>query len=143
MKIWYGYGSEHSANLVMIGRFENAQDAAKAKQVIEWLIEQVRRDIDARRLTVGESAERYTDEMLKLLARVNVHSVGPSEIEQFAYDVNVELENDRVIITTDEIDVAAFLKVLFNEGARVEVYSAHNYPGTGYGRGGKGAKAEA
>jgi Family of unknown function (DUF6375) len=54
VKIWNGYGSEHSANLVVIGQFEKAQDAAKAKQMVDWLIEQVRRDIDARLLAVGE-----------------------------------------------------------------------------------------
>ena len=31
MKIWYQHGSEHSANLVMIGHFKDASDATKAK----------------------------------------------------------------------------------------------------------------
>ncbi len=142
MKIWNGYGSEHSANLVVIGQFENAQDAAKAKQMVDWLIEQVRRDIDARLLAVGEPMDSYTDGMRELLHRLNVYTVGPGEAEQFSYDVNVELKDDRVVMTTDEYDVSAFLKLMLSEGARVEVYSAHNYPGTGYGRGSK-AKAEA
>ena len=30
MKIWYQHGSEHSANLVMIGHFEDATEATKA-----------------------------------------------------------------------------------------------------------------
>lgn len=143
MKIWYGYGSEHSANLVVIGQFKDVQDAAKAKQVIDWLTEQVRRDIDAGLLTIGEPTDHYSDEMLELLRRVDFHSVGPGEVEQFTYDIKVELEKNRVVVTTDEIDVSAFLKVLLSEGARVEVYSAHDYPGTSYGRGSKVAKAEA
>ncbi|EUA59807.1 hypothetical protein I550_2955 [Mycobacterium intracellulare 1956] len=34
------------------------------------------------------------------------------------------------MITTDESDVQALLKVLLDGGARVEVYSAHDYPDT-------------
>jgi hypothetical protein len=53
MKVWYGYSSEHSMNLVMIGRFEDAGDAAKAKQIIDLLTEQVNADVDADLLKVG------------------------------------------------------------------------------------------
>ena len=35
MKIWYQNGSEHSANLVMIGHFEDAANATKAKEIID------------------------------------------------------------------------------------------------------------
>lgn len=137
MKVWYGYGSEHSMNLVMIGRFKDAGDATKAKEVIERITEQVGIDIDADRIEVGEQTDRYSDDMLTLLGSdVNVHGIYPAELEQFAYDVSVEVEDDKVLVTTEEVDVSAFLKVLLEKGARVEVYSAHHHPGTGYGRGG-------
>jgi hypothetical protein len=136
MKVWYGYGSEHSANLVMIGRFEDPGDAAKTKQVIDWLTQQVSTDVQAGLMQIGEQSDRYTDGMLDLLGKVSVHSVGPAELEQFAYDVTVKVEENQVVVTTEEIDVSAFLKVLIDKGARVEVYSAHDYPGTGHGRGG-------
>ncbi len=136
MKIWYGYGSEHSMNLVMIGRFNDAGDAAKTKQIIEWLTEQVNADVEAGLMRIDGQTNRFTDGMLGLLRKVNVHSIGPGELEQLAYDVDVKVENSQVVVTTDEIDVSAFMKVLLDKGARVEVYSAHDYPGTGYGRGG-------
>ena len=41
MKLWYGYGSEHSMNLVMIGRFKDAVAAAQAKRVIDALTTKV------------------------------------------------------------------------------------------------------
>jgi len=135
MKIWQGYGSEHSANLVMIGHFKDVGDAKKAKDAIDLLKDQVTTDERAGLMKIGEGSDRYTDSMLDLLGKVNVHSIGPAELEQFAYDVAVELKNDQVIIETEEIDVSAFLKVLVDKGARVEVYSAHTYPGTGHGRG--------
>lgn len=135
MKIWYQHGSEHSANLVMIGRFEDATEAAKAKEIIDALKEQVAKDEQSGALVFGSPSARYGKEMLALLGRLNVASIGPAELEQFAYDVNVELEDQSVVITTDELDIAAFLKVLFLRGARIEVCSAHDYSDAAHGRG--------
>lgn len=135
MKVWYGYGSEHSANLVMIGHFKEVRDAAKAKQVIEWLIEQVDSDVQAGLMNIGEGSGRFTNGMRELLKKVNTYSLRPEELEQFGYDVSVRVEENKVVVTTEEIDVSAFLKVLFDLDARVEVFSAHEYPDTGYGRG--------
>lgn len=135
MKVWYGYGSEHSMNLVMIGRFKDAGDAVKAKQVIDQITEQVNADVEAGKMRIGMPTDRFTDGMLDLLGKVNVHIIGPAELEQFAYDVTVKVEGTQVVVTTEESDVAAFLKVLVDKGARVEVYSAHDYQDTGYGRG--------
>ena len=134
MKIWHGYGSEHSSNLVMIGHFESAGDALKAREVIQALVDQVRSEQDAGALEVGEPPEQYSDSMLDTLARLKMPHVNLNELEQFTYEVNVELEGNDLVITTDEYDISAFLKVLVDEGARVEVYSAHRLPGTGHGR---------
>lgn len=128
MKIWYGYGSEHSANLVMIGRFKDAGKAAEARQVIDRLTEQVDADVQAGLMEIGAHTDRFTDGMLDLLGQLKIYSLGPAELEQFAYDVTVEVESDQIMLTTDELDVLAFLKVLVDRGARIEVYSAHDYP---------------
>ncbi len=135
MKIWYQHGSEHSANLVMIGHFEDATEATKGKEIIDALTEQVAEDQAKGTIVLGSPSERYGEKMLDLLGRLNVASIGPNELEQFAYDVSVKVEGNSVIVTTDELDIAAFLKVLFLRGARIEVYSAHDHPGTGHGRG--------
>ncbi len=130
MKIWYQHGSEHSANLVMIGHFEDATEATKAKEIIDALTKQVEEDQDK-----GSPLERYGKEMLDLLDRLNVSSIGPRELEQFAYEVSVKVEGNKIVLKTEEIDISAFLKVMFNRGARIEVYSAHNHPDASYGRG--------
>ena len=135
MKIWYQNGSEHSANLVMIGHFENVADATKAKEIIDALTEQVRADESSGRLIIGDPSERFSDAMLDLLGKLNIGSIGPSELEQFSYDINIKEQGNDLVLTTDELDISAFLKVMFQKGARVEVYSAHNYPETPHGRG--------
>ena len=135
MKIWYQHGSEHSANLVMIGHFENAAEATKVKEIIDALTKQVAEDQSNGTLTVGSPSERYGEEMLDLIARLNISTIGPQEVEQFAYEVSVKVEGNDLVLTTEEFDISAFLKVMFQKGARIEVYSAHNYPDTAYGRG--------
>lgn len=135
MKIWKEYGSEHSMNLVMIGHFKEARDAEKAKRLMDQIAEQVGTNADRHHGDTGPQ-DRFSDAMLELLKTAKLYILSPTELEQFAYDVHVDVKDNKVVITTDEVDVSAFLKVLLDKGARVEVYSAHDYPDTGYGRGG-------
>jgi hypothetical protein len=135
MKIWFGYGSEHSANLVMVGEFIDAGGAEKAKQVINDLTSQVEKDSEAGFLEIGGHSDRYSDDMLDLLQKVHVHDVRPDELEQLGYEFTVTTDGAKLVLTTDESDVSAFLKILVGKGARVEVYSAHRFPDTKYGRG--------
>jgi hypothetical protein len=119
----------------MIGHFADVMEATKAKEIIDELTRQVEADQDAGAIVLGSPSERYSNEMLSLLGRLNIASIGSRELEQFLYDVRVEVEGSKLILTTEEIDISAFLKVMFDEGARIEVYSAHNHPDTEYGRG--------
>jgi hypothetical protein len=128
MKIWNNFGSEHSANLVMIGHFKDVGAAEEAKTSIEELQTFF---CDSENEPDGE---RYSKEVSELLSRLNFQSIGPTELEQFRYDISVKQQGDQVVITTDEIEVSGLLKFLFNRGARIEVYSAHGHSGTGHGR---------
>lgn len=135
MKLWHGFGSEHSMNLVMIGRFKEARDADQTKELIDQLVEHATAELsDAS--DVSAQGHRFSEAMLDLLRTSKLYSLGSAELEQFAYDANVRAEGNEVVVTTDEVDVSAFLKVLLDRGARVEVYSAHEYPDTSHGRGG-------
>ena len=128
MRIWRSHGSEHSYNLVLVGHFRQIEDATSAKRVIEQLSEQVSEEIRTGVLNYDAEDNRFSEELRKLLYAGELHSIGPSELQQFAYDVRVEVIGTNVKLTTDEIDVSAFLKVLIDLGARVEIYSAHEYP---------------
>jgi Family of unknown function (DUF6375) len=128
MKIWNGYGSEHSSNLVMIGRFKSVAGAAKAVGVIERLREQVYADVKAGLMSEIEPPDRFTDHIVKLFKEVKTYIIAPSELSQFNYEFSVEQKGDTVVLTTEEYDVSAFLKILVNSGGRVEVFSRHDYP---------------
>lgn len=131
MKLWHGYGTEHSMNLVMIGRFREVATAETVKEIIETLTSALRTEEEAGRLIVGEPIDRYSEEILGLLIELGIHNIRPEELEQFLYDIRVQRTGDAVVVTTDEIDVQALLKILLDKGARVEVYSKHDYPDTG------------
>lgn len=135
MKIWYQHGSEHSANLVMIGHFKDAIEAAKAKEIIDAITKQVEDDQKKGTMVIGSPSDRYGKEMRDLLMRLDIGSIGPRELEQFAYEVRVKVEGSDLVLATEELEVSAFLKVMFFNGARIEIYSAHDHPGTGHGRG--------
>ena len=133
MKIWNGYGSEHSANLVMIGRFEEVRDAEKVKELFARLEQQVVQEGRYGR-DRGPEGDRYSDEMADLLREEQLRTISALELEQLEYDVRVEQRGKEVVITTDEMEVSAFLKALIERGGRVEVYSAHDFPDTNHGR---------
>ena len=128
MKTWNDYGSEHSANLVMIGSFKEVDRAEDAKKIIERICEQVAADIQADEMEIIGQTERYTDGMRSVLEGVGLHTLAPIELEQFGYDVQVDLQGKDIVIRTDEADISAFLKVMVENGARVEVFSGHDYP---------------
>ncbi len=130
MKIWHGYGSEHSMNLVMIGQFKNAKDAKETKELMDQFTEGLEGKID-----VGSSQNLYSQDVMDLMRKLNCHILGPLDLENFLYGIDPELDKDKIIITTDEPDVSAFLKLMVNNGAKVEIYSAHDYPDGNYGRG--------
>lgn len=129
MKIWSSYGSEHSANLVMIGTFKDVPSAKRAKEIIDKITEFMMDSDDDH-----EDTDRYSDAALALLSSLNTASLRPAELAQFRYDISSEQKGEKIVITTDEYDVSGFLKILIDEGARVEVYSAHLHPDTGLGR---------
>ena len=59
MKIWHQYGSEHSANLVMIGHFEDATEATKAKEILDAIGQQVLSDEQSGEIVFGSPSARF------------------------------------------------------------------------------------
>lgn len=128
MKIWNGYGSEHSMNLVLIGRFKRARDAEKVEKNIDKLSTQASRD-DSQSFHFGEPEDqKFSDDMLSLLRSLNLNILGPSDLGQLVSDYHLNREGDQITVTTDESEVSAFVKLFIEAGAKVEVFSAHDYP---------------
>lgn len=128
MKIWNSYGSEHSMDLVLIGKFKHARDAENVKKLVEDITKQAVEDEVYDNSQLAMRNQRFSDAMLKLLSKHNVHSLGSADLEQFIYDAHLELEGDEITVRTEEVEVSAYMKLFIDAGARVEVFSRHDYP---------------
>ena len=128
MKIWEGFGSEHSANLVMIGRFATAEDALLAAKELEALTELIEGAFDYDRFDEDPMALFRDQKLRENLAKLDIYSFSPEDIETLVREYGLSRSGVEVEIRTDELDVSGFLKFMIHKGARVEVYSAHNYP---------------
>ncbi len=128
MRVWTGFGSEHSMNLVMIGRFREPSQAEATKRLIDTIVQQAMSEPDVDRWESGPERKRFSEAFLKILSDAELHILGPDEIEQFKYDVSVNVQGANLTLKTDEVDVSGFLKVMLDRGAKVEVFSAHEYP---------------
>ena len=128
MKVWQEFGSEHSMRLVLIGRFKQISQATKVHDEIEKLIGVASSEYDAGQISVGGNTDRFSDKMQEILRELHFHDITPTECEQLLSDVRITRENDRIVLTTDESEISAFLKFLLHNEARIEVFSGHHYP---------------
>ena len=128
MKIWTGYSSEHSMNLVLIGKFKQAKDAEAVADVIKKLGEQASKDDAYAIAHAPPEDQRFSDGMMALIRQFHLYTLAPEELGQFNFEHSVEQDDDTIKISTDEADISAFIKLFVESGARVEVYSAHHYP---------------
>jgi hypothetical protein len=115
-------------NLVMIGHFKSPEDAEKTQELIEQLTEGLRGKKD-----IETSRDRYDDDVMNLLRKANCYILGTSELEHFLYDFDTRVKGDKIILTTNESEVSAFFKLMIEKGAKVEIFSANDYPDTEYG----------
>lgn len=122
MKIWTSYGSEHSMNLVIIGKFKTAEDAEKCKKLIDSL-----RIYFEDHGNMNQNTAEYDKDSLDFLTKKNIGYIAPQQMIQFRYDMSVDLHENEIKITSED-DLNVFMSLLIENGAKVEAYSAHDYP---------------
>ncbi len=122
MKIWNSYGSEHSLNLVIIGSFKEEHEAEAFEKLTEkvtsFLSENSEFDVEA---------DRFDKQTLNFLSKENLFSLTPQQLGHLLYGVHVSRQGSKVRISSDD-DINAFISLLIHKGAKVEVFSAHDYP---------------
>ena len=132
MRIWYSYGSEHSMDLVLIGTFETVTGAEATIEKMEAL----------KTLAESEWSEddwRYQDErmpgsLMDALLELKLYDMGRSDVDIYAFEHTVERRGSTVRVLTEESEIQGFLKVLIHLGARVEVFSRHDWNEDGTSR---------
>ena len=128
MKIWLGFGSEHSANLVMIGRFVTPEDAAMAAGELEELSDLVMREFDYDRFDEDPMSVLLDGAIRNGLQRLGLYIFSAEDVETLGREHNLTRRGQDIEISTDEHDVGGFLKFMIHKGASIQVYSAHDYP---------------
>lgn len=124
MKIWKSFSGEHSAKLRIIASFKTTEDAKKAEDLFNHLL-QVE---DKYSKTPNVTGKSYSDEMLKFLMDNNF-SIAPNDIEQLEYSYPLEAIGKKIEVNTDDWAIHPLLQAMIHFGAKVEVYSKHDYPG--------------
>lgn len=122
MKIWNSYGSEHSLNLVIIGHFKEEYEVEEFEKMIDKVTEFLTNNSE-----FDVEADRFDRKTLDFLSKENLFSLTPQQLGHLIYDVHVTSRDKSVRISSDD-DVNAFISLLIHKGAKVEVFSAHDYP---------------
>ena len=128
MKIWLGFGSEHSANLVMIGRFVTPEDAAVAARELQELIDHIVSEFDYERFDENPMSVLRNPAIRDYLERLRLHIFSAEDIETLGREHHLTRRGKEIEIHTDESDLGGLVKFMIHKGARIEVYSAHDYP---------------
>lgn len=137
MRIWHSYGSEHSMDLILIGKFEtvsSAEAAIERMEALKVLAESEGPD-DWR-----SRDERMPRKLVEELDKLKLYEMGRTDVDNFAYEHSIERDGTSVRVWTDESEVQGFLKVLIHLGARVEVFSRHSWNEDGTPRTDSGAE---
>lgn len=125
MKVWAGYGSEHSYSLTLIGRFVDSSSAKRAEGQFRRLAEAAEAELPD--YSWQKEDARFSAAMMELLEELKLYDLSRSDIDGFAYEHSMEVSENELRISTDEGDVQGFIKVLIDGGAKVEIYSSHHW----------------
>ena len=129
MKIWHGYGSDHSASLVLIGEFKTEEAAERVNELINTLSENAQSDLAEGIVDAWAKNERYSEETEARLRELKLHNLSPSDISDFAnFNPSIERVGKILRFRSDDVEIGAFVKLMVHEGAKVQVYSTHDYP---------------
>lgn len=127
MKVWTGYGSEHSARLVMLGKFKTAEDASDFLGEVEKLEQLVQaEDGDAKVLL------RFPKKILDMIFSGEIRFCSdfePKDLNDFCMELQWKQQQDDTTILEFRSDVtgwAGLIKMLLNAGARIEIFDEHN-----------------
>ncbi len=120
MKIWKSFSGDHSAKLRIIGTFKTVEDARKAAKLFNDLLQVKDKS--------KQPSRPFSDELREVCKTHNFHSFSENDPEQLELYYPISTEENKIVVETDELEIQALLKVLLDKGAKIELYSRHDYP---------------
>ena len=91
------------------------------------LTEIVSQDEKKKLITAGEPYAKFSPAIHDFVMHTNF-AVTHSEPEQLLYDYSLEQNEKTLNIHTEEQNFQVFLNAMIHYGAKIEVFSAHDYP---------------
>lgn len=129
MKIWTGQGSEHSARLVMIGRFSGPEQARATEETFKRLQDIAEHSLPER--DWEDPDERIPEEVRGALAQMGLYEFTRDDLENFRYEHSVSRDGMELELSTEELDILGFIKLMLSDGAKLEIYSRHTWTSEG------------
>jgi hypothetical protein len=117
MKIWNSFGSEHSANLVIIGKFKDVAAATRAEATLNGVAR------------IAGTNKPPADLAMEAYKAFEVADFSAADVEGMNLCHNWKRDGDHIVVNTDDTDIQGILKIMLRDNAKIEVYSAHSYPG--------------
>lgn len=127
MKIWDAYGSEHSSSIVLRGSFKQITDKKQFLKDFGLIANEVAKEEDVYDLGPESFPETIHDLIVKGTIRGG-SVLAPSDLIGFSYEAPQEDGTLGVTIKSNEYDWNGVIKLLIINGAKVEVFSEHDYP---------------
>lgn len=132
MRVWQGFGSEHSHKLVLVGRFANARDAEMAEQRFDQLREVAGEEADS--IDWDNANPGFSEALYEKLKELGATDMSGADVDGLRLLDGLDRTGDTVRLRTDDAELQGLLKLLFSYGARVEIYSSHHWTPDGQSR---------
>jgi len=120
MKIWKSFSSDHSDKLRIIGKFKTSKDAQDAAIAFNELL-------DCKSKFIDDPDYPYSEAFREIMDKHKVY-LNPSAGEDFNYLYPMHPEKNKIIVETDDFAIQAVSQIFNRYGAKIEIYSRHNYP---------------
>lgn len=127
MKLWYGYSSEHSSRIKLIGRFKTSAAGKEFEESLNQMRELVVENYDE----CLNNVDKFPRHILDLLfhgAIKNTQTLAAHDLLDFGNEMSVDLKDKEIVISSDECNWAGVIKMLIEAGAKIEMFSEHDYP---------------
>lgn len=117
MKIWKSFSSEHSAKLRITGTFKTIKDANDAATAFNELLE---------KRVVEDESYPFPKEISEVMNKYQVY-LNRSAVEDLDYIYPLDVDGKKIVVETDDFAIQALSQVFVRYGAKIEIYSRHDY----------------
>lgn len=127
MKIWTSYSSEHSSQIRIIGRFKTKDALESFKDSFEQMKQLVADNYDE----CFNESDMFPIQILDQLGNDRINHAGTiaaHDLLDFANEMSTSFKDKTIIIKSNESNWSGVIKMLVDSGAKIEMFSEHDYP---------------